>query len=99
MLQSIQTPLQTARGGSPPKGDDDDDDNTSIPSCLPSRLLAVGTGNPSLKEPFQLHWRWELNLGARQGRAGSGLSSHPVDDNLTGILFPTIILLFLISAL
>lgn len=60
------------------------------------RVLAVCTGNLSFNELCQLPLKCTLERG--RGREAAA-SSCPVDDNLTCVLFPTIILLFLISAL
>lgn len=62
-------------------------------------VLAACTGNLSFDELCQLRLK-DVECTLERGRGKEAAASFcPVEDNLTCILFPTIILLFLISAL
>lgn len=63
------------------------------------RVLAACTGNLAFNELCQLALKMRSVPQSKAGEKDAATSSCPVDDNLTRVLFPTIILLFLISAL
>lgn len=63
------------------------------------RVLAACTGNLAFNELCQLTLKMRSVPQSKAGEKEAAASSCPVDDNPTCVLFPTIILLFLISAL